>query len=200
MVCLGWLVLGVPSANATLLNLMAEGPDVTSGVLDVQYQASSGSFTVAGTAMTFDLDHISPPDYNITSGNYAINMLLTPAGIPTSGSLSIMGKIPALGANSGTLLTGQISQFGFQNPPGGEIFEFIFNVNGGDLASYYAGKAGVILNASDTGFTGSFTSNFSNSPFSASTDTFPVPEPSTAILLFILGAAVLTITGWRRTS
>jgi hypothetical protein len=194
---IGVIGFGVSPAQASLINLTADGPDITSGLVDVSYVASSGVFSATGTAMSFDVDHMKPIDYDITNGSFSINMLLTPSGQPTSGTLSILGTIPGL-ASSGTLLTGQISQFGYQPPPGGEVFEFVFNVNGGDLASYYSGKAGIVLGAQDTGFTGVFTSNFGNSPMSGSTDTFAVPEPSSIALVLALAASGLVAMVWRR--
>ena len=119
------------------------------------------------------------------------------------------GKIPALGANSGTLLTGTIgstaNDFGFPTG-GGTLFEWRFTVTGGDLASYYGGVgtsgAGIILDGKfvDSGsipFTGVFTSNFQNASgtsLNGVADTF-VPEPAT--LAALGGAAIGTLRSRR---
>ena len=104
-----------------------------------------------------------------------------PDGSLVAGSLDVTGTIPNL-ASSGTLLTGQLAQFGFE-PQGGDIFEFIFDVTGGDLAHYYNGETSVVLDATGSGFTGSFANNFAAMPYlSVADNSAVVPEPSAAVL------------------
>ena len=83
------------------------------------------------------------------------------------------GTIAALGANSGTLLTGTLTAFGFPVGPG-QIFEFLFTPTGGDLLTGFGTEGGIILDAGANDFTGSFDPPFSNSANSigGSSDSF----------------------------
>ena len=71
----------------------------------------------------------------------------------------IGGTIASLGFSSGTLLTGDLTAFGFLNA-GGDPLEFLFGVTGGDAASHFGPVVGIRL--SNSGFTGTFASNFKN--------------------------------------
>jgi len=180
-------------AMASSLDLSAQPPDLSAGYLNVTYDATTGTLSAVGWPMSFNEGGNPPEHASIVGGNYDLTADLTQSGLPVSGSLKITGTIPGL-ASSGTLLTGQLqlsqSGFGFQSPQAiqqsgsGDIFEFVFNVTGGDLAPYYQGKASVILDAWCSGFNGSFTTSFAASPYlSVADNSAVVPEPSTAILL-----------------
>jgi hypothetical protein len=155
--------------------------------------------------MSFDLGGASTPTYPaIDGGEYLLTVRLTPTGqpVPGTGLLDITGTIPGL-ASSGTLLTGQLTNFGYQSG-GGNIFEFTFDDLGGDLAPDYGGydgETGVILDAQNSGFNGSFANSFAAGPFlSISDNTSIVPEPSTAILLLAvlaMGPPALLYRRWR---
>jgi len=144
---------------------------------------------------------IGSPDYPvIDNGSYNLTAQITKAGQPISGTLDIGGTIPGL-TSSGTLLTGHLSRFGFQDS-GGDIFEFVFNVTGGDLAPYYNGQTGVILTATGSGFNGNFASGFATQASQAVSDNFTVvPEPSSAVLLLyalIFLLPILVCHHWRK--
>ena len=84
--------------------------------------------------------------------------------------------------------------------PGGELFEFLFDVTGGSLAIDFLNLVGdsvggVILDAGDSGFNGSFLTGFMNSGFTGVAD-IAIPEPATMALILI-GLAALAP---RRTS
>jgi len=167
------------------LNLSVHKPDLSAGYLTTSYSATTGIISVNGWPLAFNLNGNSTPDYpSIVGGQYRLSAQVTPTGKLMTGSLKITGTIPSL-ATSGTLLTGQLSQFEYQSA-GGDIFGFIFDVTGGDLAPYYNGEAGVILDATNSGFKGSFSNNFAASPFLSVADNTAihvVPEPSTMLLL-----------------
>ncbi len=191
---------GLPAGGATL-DLSAHPPDISAGFLNASYDAATGIFSVVGFPMSFNLSGTSTPDYRcITDGGYSLEVQLTPAGrpVPGTGTLDITGIIPGL-ATSGTLLTGQLSKCGFE-AAGGDIFEFAFDDLEGDLAPYYGGyngatEAGVILDAQNSGFTGSFANSFTAAPFlSISDNAAIVPEPSTTILL--LSVLALGLPAW----
>lgn len=183
------------NADAALLGLTQQSPDISAQPVEVEFTAATGEFTVTGSVLTgFDLDGSAPPDYTIGdfSGaiSYTISLLLDGSGNPLSGTLSILGELSALGANSGTLLTADILEFGFQDvgpfsPV--SLFEMKFATTGGDLrAAYFPSEAHVILTAFDTSATynGTFTNDFAFRGSASATDTFAaVPEPGTLALL-----------------
>lgn len=173
--------LAVTPGHAAPLNLIPKSPDITATYIDVAYNHVTLQFTATGWATDLDVDNVPPPDYAISmmSANFNLAATISNAGHPLGGTLSITGTIPALGALSGTLLTGTLWQFGYPDPPGGEVFEFIFNTTGGDLAAMYGSHIGVILSALDTGFGGSFANSFANTGLGVA-DAF-VPSPAAAL-------------------
>lgn len=174
------------AAQAALLNLELLLPDVESGFIDVQYDADSDLFTASGFALTLDFDGEPPPDENILDGLFSLSLIVDENGVPGGGTIEITGNVLDLGPD---LLTGNITEFGFMDSPGGEIFEFVFDVTGGDLAPQFGPLGGVILDAVDSGFGGTFDTSFANSGFSGVSDTAPIPEPATGLSL-LMGAAV----------
>lgn len=193
------LTLGAGSqAQAALLGLtLLDTPDIVSDFIDVSYDASTDSFTANGFARELD-DDGSVPAEAITDGTFNISATIDGSGSLTSGSLSIGGTVASLGFNSGTLLTGSLTAFGFLDS-GGDPLEFLFDVTGGDAAGLYGSIGGIILGA--TGFGGNFTSDFDNlvggvpGTGSAVANVAPVPLPA-AIWLF--GAGLLGLVGLGR--
>ena len=94
---------------------------------------------------------------------------------------------------------GVIENLRFPDPPGGEIFEFVWDVTGGDLAGYYGSDAYTPLLAVDSNFDGVFDETFSNSEGGFS-DTYAdvIPEPSSATLLLMYIVGSLSALTWRR--
>ncbi len=186
--CVVFLGFAGSPAKGSTLDLSRQDPDLSAQFLTVDYVASAGTtgtLTATGWPTSFTITGTNTPDYcEIDNGQYSLTAQITKTGQPISGTLDITGTIPGMSTPSGTLLTGQLSQFGFEPPPGGDIFEFMFNVTGGDLASYYNGQAGIILTATGSGFDGNFMTSFSTQVSQAVSDNFGVvPEPNTAILL-----------------
>lgn len=188
---------GGVEVHAAPLYLVQQSPDITSAFITVNYDAGSGMFTANG----FPTGLALPPGYNVTPGAFSLNMQVAQAtGQLISGAVSITGTVPDLGLMSGTLLTGNINNFGFPSG-GGEIFEFLVDVTGGDLAGAFGSQAGIILDAHDTGFGGSFQQSFGNTPFQGVSDTFAspvVPEPASVLVwlcVLIVGGSGLV---WMR--
>jgi len=172
---------------ATPLNLTLGLPDVTSGFLSVGYSTATHQLTAGGYAFSLEINGVGGPDYSISAGSFSLSATVDQAGGLNGGTFSIGGTISGIGATTGTLLMGNISSFGFANAPGGEIFEFTATVTGGDLAALYGPSTGIILDAYDSGFNGTFLGSFANTGFGVS-DTAPVvPEPATLLLALIGG-------------
>jgi hypothetical protein len=195
----------LPSAAfATPLNLTLLLPDVVSGTIDVVYDAGTDTFSASGFAFELDDDGVLPNIQLDAPGDFDIIAAIDEFGALSAGTLSITGTIASEGYNSGTLLTGSLSDFGWAGDASGMIFEFEFDVTGGDLAPVYGGlPGGVILGttlSTPPGFSG-FGSSFNNRIFdfegtgAGGADTAPIPEPSTALLL---GAGLGALALYRR--
>jgi len=180
-------ILGIDASSVlgSSLDLVPQNPDLAALSLTADYEPSSGStgtLTVTGWPTTITMAGTDTADL-IDNGTYNLIAVINKAnGQPLSGTLDIGGTVAGL-ASSGTLLTGQLSQFGFQDS-GGDIFEFTFNITGGDLAKYYNSQAGVILTATGSAFDGSFATRFATGASEAVSDNFTVvPEPTSLMLL-----------------
>jgi hypothetical protein len=196
------LVAGLTgSANAALIGLdLLEAPDVFSGFTDVQYTALSDEFLVTGESLSYDPDGIGAPE-TIANGSFDITATVDDAGLASAGSIIIGGDIPGLGVIGPDLLTGSLVDFGFEDPPGGAIFEFLFEVTGGDLAPDYGGAGalfGVILDINSNVFDGTWLSDFETTGGAGVADTAPlVPAPS---VLALAALAPLAVRRRRRTT
>ena len=182
------------SAQAALLNLMPDTPDITSAFINVDYNGGTDLLTASGTALSLDDDGVLPA-LNIVGGSFDLNATIDAAGILSGGTISIGGTIAGIGAISGILLTGELTDVGFSDT-GGDPLEFLFDVTGGDLSSLYGGTGGIILTSS--GFQNWV--DFQNFAFSGVSDTFavsPIPVPA-AVWLF--GSALLGLAGFGRHS
>ena len=169
--------------------------------ISLSYDASSGAFEASG----FTTDYASGSVTLQGAGSYTLSAIITQSGVLTSGTLTIDGDI---GFGTTNLLTGNLSAIGFDNN-GGDIFEFRFTVTEGDsiVVNDFGGvgvsDGGVILTAwfgeGDVPFTGSWTSNFSNSGTGsgvADSTLVVVPEPS-SISLLLVGSLVCVVARLR---
>jgi len=187
---------GVASAAPLNLDNSDFVADIDSFFVAVSYDAGADQFTGSGSAASLTLKVAPVGVYSITGGTFAISAPVDGTGaLLGGGTVTIGGTIPALSANSGTLVVGDLTAFGFLDPPnGGEIFEFTFSPTSGDLVTqgYFPSDStcGVILDAVDSGFAGSFAGRFSNSGF-GNADTYYVPEPATVGLLLVGGVAAV---------
>jgi hypothetical protein len=192
-----WLVFLIFLGNsfaiqASPLNLtLADTPDFLIQLTTVAYDAGTDSLTATGTAANLDDDGTTE---SITGGSFTLTASIDASGALSSGTLSVGGTIASLGYNSGTLLTGDLTAFGFLDS-GGDPLEFLFEVTGGDAAGLYPDTAGVIL--SNTGFDGDFTTNFQNNGDGSADIAPPVPLPA-AMWLFISGLLGLSCAGMSR--
>ena len=196
LVCCAVLAGRSQSVQAAPLNLnLSYYPDIVTGFIEVTYTAADNHLLIDGFAthiwdgVSAEPDEILGDDYN-----YHISATIDESGNPGGGTLVIEGTIPTWNLDSGTLLTGNLIAFGFQED-GGEPLEFLFEVTGGDLSpQFHYGPLGVILSNIDE-FGGSFASDFNNNSGMhgwgygmAMADTYPNPEPAT---LFLLAAGII---------
>ena len=190
------LILGAGSqAQAAPLNLtLLDTPDIFSSFIDVNYVAATDAFTASGFAMTLDDDGSVPPE-DIAGGSFDLSASINDTGLLASGTLAIGGTVAALGFNSGTLLTGNLTAFGFPGG-GGDPLEFLFSVTGGDAAGLYGGvgSTGGVLLTGGTGFTGDFTADFRGAG-TAVADVAPIPLPAAA---WLFGTGLLGLIGLGR--
>jgi len=149
----------VSAAQAAPLNLvLRSNPDITSGLIQVNFNNATRVLTATGAALTLDLDGLAPPDHGITNGIFTLNATLSTTGVISAATLTITGSIAALAGATSPLLTANLTAFGFSSAPLTQIFEFTGPVTGGSQASRYGASTGVILNLGG-GFSGNFTSN-----------------------------------------
>jgi hypothetical protein len=186
------LSLFCAQANAALIGLTQSTPDITSNSETVSYSVATHHLTISGFDSKLNLDGNMITITPITAKVYTIEANLTSTGGFLSGSLVADGNVASVGANTGVLLTGALSQFGFGTAADQQL-EFKFTVTGGALAGQYGGLGstfGVI--ATSTGFSGNFTADWQNAtPGNGNglTDTFALPEPATMLVLLVGAAA-----------
>lgn len=165
---LAWVAVGVlwsASARADLIGITLDpAPDIFSAFIDVEYDATTEVFVANGSSLTFNDGTGSQA---ITGGSFNITALILAGGTPISGSLYIDGDVGIYNSAILPLLTGTLSDFGFLDPPGGDLFDFTFIVTGGELAAPYFGgigaTIGVVLDVNDgMDFDGTFTTDFNN--------------------------------------
>lgn len=181
------------SLGFTLLDV----PDIASFNIDVAYDAGTDTLTATGFALTIDYSETDPAE-NITDGSFSVVATIDSTGAISGGTVTITGTVPVLGFNSGTLLTGDLTDFGFPDA-GGDPLEFLFDVTGGDAAALYGDKGGIKLIAfapAGGGFTGDWTTDWDNlGPFGfgtgeADTAAVPVPAPLLLLLSALIGVGV----------
>lgn len=193
------ILAGAVVSHGAPLDLIPLRPDITSGLIDIEYIASSGAFTADGLPFMYYGPPL--PDGAITPGFFDLDATISASGVASSGSLLITGT--TLGGSGtgvfGDLLTGDLLDFGFapDGSSGAPIFEFLFAVTGGQLESDFdvlGATIGVILTSGDTSFPGGFGADYSlNSHDFATSNTFiPMPEPA-SVFLTLVGLAGIVI-------
>lgn len=198
LAALPFVMLIVQPASSTPLGLSLELPNASSAFISVTYNAGLGTLTARGQAQQFEsggpIDQPGSP--NIQNADFFtsfdLNAAIDNAGVLTGGTIVVSGELPVLGFNSGTLLTGTLTDLGFGGF--GDPLEFLFDVTGGDAAGLYGTTGGISIIFS--GFGGSFANDFSTS-FTSIADvgairTATVPEPWT-IAVFGFGLGVLAV-------
>jgi uncharacterized protein (TIGR03382 family) len=192
LICVAAATLAISAtARADLLNLdLQDFPDIASRFIDLTYDSMNEMLVADGTALSYDDDGGASED--ILNGSFLINANITNTGAigGGGGTLDIGGNVGGFGAS---LLTGNLVAFGFMNG-GGPLFEFVFEVTGGDLANDYGGvgaQMGVVMGG--VNFGGSFMDDFDNlaggipGTGTGAADTAPLPAPAALALLLLAG-------------
>lgn len=184
-------IAGAASAAPLNLNLEAS-PDVTSAQIDVIYTSNTLSLVASGFSIAYEDDGlVATPAHPISGGLLTINATIDALGNATGGTLNITGSIPSLAIPAGTLLSGNLVDFGF-DASALSTFEFVWDNLSGSLSPAYLAKApqaGTIL-SNILNFPGNFAGNFNNliqdipGTGSAISDTAAfVPSPAGGALL-----------------
>jgi hypothetical protein len=110
--------------------------------------------------------------------------------------LTVIGEVDADGDSdidyAGTLLTGEILEFGYEDSGGPtDRYDFRFSMTGGQLASFFAGMhIGVIVTSENSNFTNSFTVEFVGGAKGA-LGPIAIPEPATLGLVLLAGMTLI---------
>jgi hypothetical protein len=221
-------LLANSQSKAQLLNVQpvqvngGNAPDFYMQYLTVSYTAASGLFQATGDYYASDSSENYANDYTDPSGNidavsgssfpadFNLTAYITSAGVLTNGTLTIAGDITAADGPYTTLLTGTLTTglegtaFGATNDiETASTFNFLFTVTGGTLANDYHGVGapdGFIAVYPDGGstFSGSWASDFADTPGNGYGAVDVVPEPSSFLLLMFAGALCAAATILRR--
>lgn len=173
------------AVRAELLGLTPNQPTINFGATGViEYDASTNTITVSGNPSklfaflpAIDADIVGTDGQDIK--DITITFQVDGSGTllpndPQTPDLIVQGAIDFEGDGiidiDGTLLTAEVTQFGFQNGSAGlaDNFDIRLNQIGGDLAYLYTGQDLAITITSDTNteyttpFDGSFTSTWQN--------------------------------------
>ncbi len=169
-------------ASAQPLNLVPGTPDVASGFIAVDYNATTGAFSASGYTQNLSLP---PNQFAMGQRQFTLNAIINNSG-QIAGLASLMVRGDYGGTDQVLFSSNSITAFGF-GPT--NKFEFVFTQQAGSLAA--AGTSiGTILVDPNLVFSGgvpSFTSSFSGrlftgGPGAANADTFVIPSPSTLAL------------------
>jgi len=192
------VVFSLSTANAALIGVDLLLPDILSnqtGFYAYTWDSNvqEGLFTARATplAVTNDGQNVTP----ITGdAKYTASFYVDGSGNFLRG---IGGDDLIITGNGGTLLTGNISDFGWFDVPGSSIalFDFTFNVTGGTLAGDFTqGAGGDIMLAERSDFAGDWMVDHDG--IKVKHDTAPVvPIPGT---VWLLSAGLIAMVGMRR--
>ncbi len=198
---LAGLVLGLGAsapASATLLNVPVTFPLLSyDNGGKTTYDATTDAFRVDAFPIAIRLNAADTPHFitpTAAAGEYfTISIVVDDSGDLVGGGagddLAIFGFVDLDGDSvfdaSGTLLTGNVTGFGYQNNGATDLYDFTFNVTGGALSSYFAADVVVSLQSERSTFADSFEASFGGG---AKGTLGNIPEPASLVLF---GAGVL---------
>jgi protocatechuate 3,4-dioxygenase beta subunit len=159
-----------PLEHRRLLTLLGVSPSFPTVTYDstgqITYNATTHEFDLTGSPLLFRASASSPIQTITAPRSVSMQIDVDNSGnLINDGQVSdftVTGNIPANPSLSGTLLTGKIIEFGYQNTGSGTAeFDFIAIPLGGTLFSMFAGQDIGITSASEGAFTfNDFTTDF----------------------------------------
>ena len=142
-------IFAVSNANAVLLGLVPDPvPDAKArNTIDYFFTNgtdNSGGFTmevrglVTGLADNTGLHNVSGSCAG-GLGCYTLDATFNSSGVFQGGSISLTGSAPTSSplVNSGTIVTGDLTDFGWGGSNESGLFEFIYDITGGDFGSVW---------------------------------------------------------------
>jgi len=217
LIMCAFLAIGSGNARAALLGLDLLYPDIFSNTTGhYSYDADTGliEFTATSQTITFLDSTNAEVQYAITDGSYAASFYVDNAGnfVSNGSGLTITGSFTdtnglmgtAGDTYSGTLLTGDIDNFGWEYSGSYMEMDYTFDVTGGLLAGVFneasypeddgMNRGGDVVKVEKPGYTdpvnydpnldfGNTGWEGDNEGHKVKHDTAPVPEPATLILL-----------------
>ena len=205
IICFTMLVIGlcflINTANAALINPKLGLPRILSNTTGIYtYTGFDGFLSFTGTPLSITEDGVNQIDIGPSNGDqfFRANLYLDSSGGFVGGvigaDLAIVGAID--GGASGTLLTGEITNFGFLDAGSAALFDFTFTVTGGLLADAFGGigaEGGNSIWATVSSFSGNWEVNHSGSDVTHKTAAVPIPG---TVLLF--GGGLVGLLAIRR--
>lgn len=169
---------------------------------DVLSEADSFGLLTISMSGNQVLTNIDGDFEGIAGGSYSLTANFDGAGSFVDGTVVATGTSIVAGSDftSGTIVTGDLTDFGYGGSGAAGTFDFFFDNVGGDMAAFYTTYAGIVINTStlssasgnwDTGGL-DFQANFSATSANVNT-TVPIPA---AIWLF--GSGLLGLFGSAR--
>lgn len=192
------IVFSLSSANAAMLGVELLVPDILSnqtGIYTYTWDSNvqEGLFTARATplAITYDGENVEP----ITGeAKYTASFYVDDSGKFIRG---VGGPDLTITGNGDTLLTGEVTDFGWFDVPGSSIalFDFTFQVSGGSLADdFLQGVGGDIMIAEKSDFAGDWMVDHDGLKVKHDTASV-VPIPGT---VWLLGAGLFAMVGLKR--
>ena len=189
------------SVSASFFDELLASPSIVNGVGgNINYEFddmdNAGMLVVTSMPSTLNVNGSSP---HIQNGTFSMGGSPITAGVlQTAGKFIVQGAVAAMGITdvTTTLLQGAVNALMADVTNGIAEFDFLTTITGGALAAYFPSQGGILVTATDTGFSGDWTVNFGGA--ATVSVGVPVPEPST-LLLTALGLLGLLSLGRRRT-
>ena len=174
--------------SADLIGISVSTPLTTYDLTgSLAYDATTQRFSVDATPILYD----PPPGTPYTgTPSFSLDIVVDNAGRLVGGvpgdDLVLMGSLSGVG--SGIFLTGEVTQFGFEDTgTTTDEFDFAFTVTGGLFAPDFVGTAGVIgvvTSSEESSFVGGFTDDFSGGAAGNVGPGVVIPEPQSIMAIF----------------
>ncbi|VAX24266.1 hypothetical protein MNBD_NITROSPINAE01-1097 [hydrothermal vent metagenome] len=179
-------VIGAGQASAALIPMTLQAPDIYSDSPGAySYNATTNNLLSTATSVdvTFDFSSF----ISVTGGAYNASFYVDNTGNLMSGKTNTVEINGAFThdavAYSGLLISGNITNFGWVSSGNTLTFNFLFDVTGGALSGFYTNNTGGNVSVAENSSFASWDADHANLSGRVKTDTAPVPEPATLILL-----------------